>query len=131
MVPSSTVLESLSEQLNTLHCKLDWLGGKIQCLETQNIILQTENRIKDGKIESLQTQVNDLQGQVTTLKAKAYQPDLRGILNLFHRKVITLLYYIVLYCILIALRSFKRGWAGIKSRWNALPPPLVRFSRSS
>ena len=63
MVPSSTVLESLSEQLNTLHCKLDWLGGKIQRLETQTIILQSENRIKDDKIDSLETQMNDLQSE--------------------------------------------------------------------
>ena len=34
MVPSYAVLERISEQFNTLHCKLDWLGGKIQRLET-------------------------------------------------------------------------------------------------
>ena len=100
MVPSSVVLERIGEQFNTLHCKLDWLetqtiilqnenritDDKIDSLGTQMNDLQSENRIKDDKIDSLETQMNDLQGQVTTLKAKLYQPDLRGILNVFHRE---------------------------------------------
>ena len=72
MVPSSVVLERIGEQFNTLHCKLDWLGGKIQQLETQMNHLQSETQIKDGKIDSLETQMNHLQSETQIKDSKIH-----------------------------------------------------------
>ena len=87
MIPSSVVSDRIEQLTNTFNCELVALRDRIDYLDSENLNLRDRIGHLELENDAQQVEIEKLKGDVCALKTKAYEPDLRAMLNLFHRKL--------------------------------------------
>ena len=90
--------------------------------------LQLQNQKQDNQIQVLKThiqgqekRIETLESEVCELNDKAYRPDLRGMLNLFRRKVYLILFYSISNTLILFLLLHVVGSDTVKKKTFGLP----------